>query len=91
MIEHKEITYIDYNYLNDKSGYYLIKYNSGSIDYRVNGNLHHEFRPARILSYGREEYWLDGKRYGSNMLQDNLLYIPSNEYWIKFCKLKVFQ
>lgn len=62
-------------------------------EYLVNGKWHNEKGPAIVYFSGRKRYFLNDKELGTNILSaaDNIQYIPSDEYWIKFCKLKSFQ
>jgi hypothetical protein len=66
--------------------------------YNANGNFHNEFTAAKIFGVNinpHKEYWLNGKYYGSNKdyaeYFQNCIVIPSDEYWIKYQKLKAFQ
>lgn len=94
-------TPIDYNdYYNvsnsDKLGYYCLNLNDYYFEYRKDNKLHNESGPGRFWSGGmfpgRKEYWLNGKIYAVNDLkEDNYLYIPDDNYWIKWQKLTAFQ
>lgn len=84
MTEYKEIKYIDYMYLRDKSGYYKVLYGDTEITFFKNGEIHNEFGPADIY-HGKEYYFcLNDKSYGN---QNDF---PTNEHWIRFVKLLAF-
>lgn len=86
MIEYKKIDYKEYNYLKDKSGYYLIKYPDCSyynLVYSKNCKFHNEYGWAAQSIVGKE-YWLNNIYYGSDKNY-------TDKEWIRFCKLKVFQ
>lgn len=95
MIEYKEIYDPDYWNLADRSGYYKITFRkTGDMDYSKDSWLHRADGPARIRG-ARKEYWLviNGvpNKFGSNNPDDPIHYILSDEYWIKYQKLMVFQ
>lgn len=82
MIEYKEISIGKYNILPSILGYYCtIGFTTKW--YRMNGRRHRADGPAVIHfdNNRQSEYWLNGIQYKD---------IPSDEYWIKYCKLLAF-
>lgn len=68
---------------NDSTGCYSITdYHNNMICYYKDTELHNE-KGAAIINGDVKKYWLNGKRYGD---QDDY----TDEFWIRFCKLKVF-
>lgn len=89
MIEYQEIPYLDYIYLEDKTGAYML-IDDQYLIYLINDEHHREDGAAIInMDSNSKQYWLNGRYYGNtNINSPN--YIPSDEYWIRYQKLKAF-
>lgn len=62
----------------------------GEIGYYKNGKLHNETGPA-IINMRDKFYWLNGKFIGGNFPSYGKPNIISDDFWIKYQKLMVFQ
>lgn len=92
MIEPIVISYREYliNDLIKDRLYYVIVSKTYSF-YCLNRDIHNTNGAAKIWTSDdqyhpdRREYFLNDKYYGDEYK------IPSDEYWVKFCKMKAFQ
>lgn len=69
---------------------FLLEYPDSTLVFYKNQNKHNEFEASDQYKEIKF-YWLNGIVYGSNLSSDSYCnYIPSDDYWAKFCKLQVF-
>lgn len=75
-------------------GEYIVKYVDRAIFFHKNKMLHNKNGAAKIWNDGYKEYYLDNKCYGTSSrpsYNKNIIHIPSDEYWVKWQKLRAFR